>query len=156
MLKLFRTDSEHRDYEKLTDLLNEDLAGRYKVEPSLFAKINEKRLSWAVVLYHGEVAIGCGAIRPFEENSVEIKRVYIHPDHRGSGAAYQLLAELENWAKEMSYSRIVLETGTGQPEAIKFYKKHGYTSIPNYCEGTSASRCFEKMLKHDQKQCVAG
>ncbi|UII25175.1 GNAT family N-acetyltransferase [Fulvivirga maritima] len=155
MVKLLRTDSEHEDYIHLTHLLNDDLADRYNVEPSLFLKINAKKLSWVVVIYAGDIAIGCGAIRSFDDHSVEIKRVYVHPDHRGSGAAFKLLTELEAWAKELGYSRTVLETGTGQPEAIKFYKKYGYTAIPNYGEGGDLSRCFEKMLVSEVQQCSA-
>jgi GNAT superfamily N-acetyltransferase len=58
------------------------------------------------------------------------------------------LKALENWAREMSYSRCVLETGIRQPDAIALYKKNSYTLIPNYGQyiGVENSLCFEKYL----------
>jgi GNAT superfamily N-acetyltransferase len=54
---------------------------------------------------------------------MEIKRMFTLPKNRGRGLASAVLAELETWAKEMLYKTCILETGKGQPEAIKLYKK---------------------------------
>ena len=59
-----------------------------------------------------------------------------------------VLAELESWAKELAYTKCVLETGIKMPEAIGLYRKMGYQSSPNYgpYAGKELSRCFEKTI----------
>ena len=85
----------------------------------------------------------------FGTDAMEIKRMYVPPEKRGSGIASKVLSELERWAGELSSLRCVLETGKKQPEAIALYTKSGYTRIPNYGQyiGKDNSVCFEKMLR---------
>ncbi len=75
---------------------------------------------------------GCGAFRRHgDEPSVvaEIKRMYVRPTHRGSGLAAAILAALETRASAAGYTRLILETGAAQPEAMAFYQRCGYTEI---------------------------
>jgi GNAT superfamily N-acetyltransferase len=67
---------------------------------------------------------------------------------RGQGVAAIVLSALEEWAKELGYSRCILETGYKQPEALALYKKSGYSVIPNYGQyaGVANSVCFGKSL----------
>jgi len=79
---------------------------------------------------------------------MEVKRMYVLPQHRGKGLATRILTGLESWAKELSYQKCILETGKRQPEAIALYTKNGYIVIPNYGQykGIENSVCFEKVL----------
>ena len=92
--------------------------------------------------------MACGAFKEFNEDSVEIKRMFVQPDFRGKGIASKALKVLEDWAKELNYSYAVLETGLRQPEAIALYKKNNYTVIDNYApyEYMDNSVCFRKAL----------
>ena len=74
--------------------------------------------------------------------------MYTVPAARSRGLASKLLGELENWAKELSYKRCLLETGLKQNEAIGLYTKNGYKIIANYGQyaGVENSVCFEKIL----------
>ncbi|MEO6589269.1 MAG: GNAT family N-acetyltransferase, partial [Pyrinomonadaceae bacterium] len=60
----------------------------------------------------------------------------------------KILAELENWAKELNFSECILETGLKQPEAIRLYQKSGYETILNYGQyaGVENSVCMKKVL----------
>ena len=93
-------------------------------------------------------AVACGAIRPMEPGTAEVKRMFVRPTHRGRGLARVLLAALETAARDRGYRVVRLETGEGQPEAIALYQRAGYLSIPRYGEFTDdpRSRCFEKIL----------
>ena len=95
-----------------------------------------------------EQAIGCGAFKKFDTNTAEIKRMYVKQAHRGSGVANTVLSSLEQWASEEGFIKCILETGSRQLEANKFYKKSGYRSIPNYGQYTQVedSNCFEKLV----------
>ncbi len=93
--------------------------------------------------------MGCGAIKKYSLNIMEVKRMFTLPEVRGKGIATKILTELEVWAKELSCEKCILETGKKQSEAIELYKKSGYTVIPNYgqYEQIENSVCFEKIIK---------
>jgi GNAT superfamily N-acetyltransferase len=80
---------------------------------------------------------------------MEVKRMYTIPELRGKGIASAILRKLEEWAKEMSNEKCILETGKKQVEAIKLYKKNNYKIIENYGQYANVdnSFCFEKALK---------
>jgi GNAT superfamily N-acetyltransferase len=59
----------------------------------------------------------------------EIKRMYVRDQFRGLGLARAVLAELERSAAEAGITRLILETGQPQPEAIGLYRSSGYTDI---------------------------
>jgi putative acetyltransferase len=82
-------------------------------------------------------------------DAMEIKRMFVTPASRGKGVAAAVLAELEKWAAELSFSACLLETGKRQPEAIRLYTKNGYQPTPNYGQytGIENSLCFRKEIK---------
>jgi len=149
MLKIIRTDSNNSDFQSLVRLLDADLAIRDGDMHGYYAQYNKiDAIKNAVVAYDGETAVGCGAFKPFDDDSVEIKRMYVRPENRGVGIAVEVLKELENWAAELDFKAAVLETGKKQPEAIRLYEKSGYELIPNYGQyiGLENSVCMKKSL----------
>ena len=149
MLKIIRTDSNNSDFQSLVRLLDADLAIRDGDMHGYYAQYNKiDAIKNAVVAYDGETAVGCGAFKPFDDDSVEIKRMYVRPENRGMGIAVEVLKELENWAAELDFKAAVLETGKKQPEAIRLYEKSGYELIPNYGQyiGLENSVCMKKSL----------
>jgi GNAT superfamily N-acetyltransferase len=150
MINLIRTDSENQDFIELIKYLDADLAKRDGNDHSFYAQFNKvDKIKYAIVAYKNGKPVGCGAIKEFTPNAMEIKRMYTSPGSRGTGIATKILTELEVWATELSYERCVLETGKRQPEAIRLYTKSGYQQIPNYGQyvGIENSICFEKELK---------
>ncbi|MGC5746107.1 GNAT family N-acetyltransferase [Chryseobacterium sp. NFX27] len=144
-----RTDSSNIDFQKLVKLLDADLAVRDGDDHEFYHQFNSiDMLKNCVIAYSDGKAVGCGAFKPFSEDTVEIKRMYTDAGWRGKGFASKILNELEVWAKEEGYSRCVLETGIKQPEAIALYEKCGYIRIPNYGQyiGVDNSVCYEKTV----------
>lgn len=93
-------------------------------------------------------AVGCAGLRPLEGGEAEIKRMYVTPEVRGTGVATSILRALEGEARRHGLVRLILETGTGQPDAIRFYEREGYRSIPNfgpYIDGP-LSVCYARAL----------
>ena len=150
MIKLIRTNSENPDFIKLVKFLDADLAIKDGEAHSFYAQFNKiKKIKHVVLAYENKIPLGCGAIKEYDTNTMEVKRMYISPESRKKGIATKILYELEKWAFELSYEKCILETGKKQPEAIGLYKKSGYTQIPNYGQysGVENSVCFEKELK---------
>ena len=144
-----RTDSENEDFQALVRLLDEDLAIRDGADHSFYAQFNKiDTIKNVVVAFQNEFPVGCGAFKKFDDETVEIKRMFVRPEFRGKGIAGVILTELENWATELGFKFAVLETGKKQPEAIRLYEKSGYALIPNYgqYEGMENSVCLKKSL----------
>jgi GNAT superfamily N-acetyltransferase len=149
MITLRRTDSEDPAFVALVKLLDADLAIRDGEDHAFYAQLNKiDKIRHVVIAYEGDTAMGCGAIREFSPDAMEVKRMFVRPEGRQKGIASIVLGELETWAAEMSYARTVLETGTKQPEAIELYTRRGYARIPNYGHyaGVENSLCFQKFL----------
>ncbi|GAA3920745.1 GNAT family N-acetyltransferase [Chitinophaga oryziterrae] len=149
MIKCIRTTSDNKDFQQLVKALDADLRIRDGEEHSFYAQFNKiDALKYVIVAYDDDTAVGCGAIKDYSRDTMEVKRMYVSENKRGQGVASTVLKELEKWAVELNYSKCVLETGKKQPEAIALYKKSNYNIIPNYgqYENVENSVCFEKKL----------
>jgi GNAT superfamily N-acetyltransferase len=150
MIRIIRTNSDNQDFVQLVKQLDADLAERDGKDHSFYAQFNKiDQIKHVVLAYEDSKPVGCGAIKEYASDTMEIKRMYTSPDSRGKGIASRVLLELESWASELSYGKCILETGKKQPEAIGLYKKNGYKVIPNYGQYAEVdnSLCFEKYLK---------
>jgi putative acetyltransferase len=146
-ISLKRTDSGNADFQALVRELDKDLAVRNGEEHSFFDQFNKlDAIKHAVVAYLEDEPVGCGAIKQHSERVWEVKRMFVPEDKRGSGVATVVLLELEEWARELTAEKLILETGYQNPEAIRLYQKNGYRVIPNYGQyvGVASSVCFEK------------
>lgn len=150
MIHLLRTDSSNTDFQKLVVLLDADLKIRDGEDHAFYSQYNKiQAIKHVVVAYQNDEPVGCGAIKEYEPGTMEVKRMYVSENKRGSGIASAVLKELEIWAQQMGYNKCILETGIRQPEAIALYKKNNYKIIPNYGQykGIEDSVCFEKILE---------
>ena len=150
MIQIIRTNSDNTDFIELVKKLDADLAIRDGSDHAFYAQFNKTdKLKQVIVAYQNAIPVGCGAIRSFNADTMEVKRMYTIEDGRGKGIATRVLAELEKWAAELGNKKCVLETGKKQPEAIALYLKCGYTIIANYGQyaGMENSVCFEKLLQ---------
>lgn len=89
-------------------------------------------------------ALGCGGMRPMDENTVEIKRMFAKEKSKGIGS--KILVYLETEAKKMGYSSIKIETRLINRKAVSFYENRGYYRISNYGKYVNNPKavCFEK------------
>lgn len=154
MIMLQRTDSKHPEFIALVKELDDYLKITDGDEHDFYNQFNGiEQLNHVIVAYINDVAVGCGAFKAYDSTSVEIKRMFTSPSSRSKGVASKILNELENWASELNFQSAVLETGKRQVEAVKFYKKCDYRSIPKYGQykDMDNSLCFEKKLMKNEK-----
>ncbi len=95
-----------------------------------------------------KLPVACGAFKEYDNDPVDLKRIFVLDKHRGEGLAKLIVSKLEEIAGKRNYKYAILETGKGQPEAIGLYKGLGYEVIPNYgpYEGNTNSLCMKKAL----------
>lgn len=154
MVKLVRTNSESADFIHLVKELDDYLKITDGDEHTFYNQFNNiDVIKNTIVAYFEEKPIGCGAFKKFDQDCVEIKRMFTKPEFRDKGIASKILKELENWAMELNYSYCILETGTRQTEAVRFYHKSGYSVITNYGQykNIANSICFKKTLLNEKR-----
>ncbi|MBC2638134.1 MULTISPECIES: GNAT family N-acetyltransferase [unclassified Rhodococcus (in: high G+C Gram-positive bacteria)] len=94
-------------------------------------------------------AVGHAALRRNGED-LELKRMFVKSEHRGTGVSTALLSAVEDAAVRAARSRLILQTGDRQPDAVRLYEKSGYSRIPTFSpyEILPFSKCFEKVFDH--------
>jgi GNAT superfamily N-acetyltransferase len=102
-----------------------------------------------VIGWDDGVPVACGGVRIVEPGLGELKRMYVVPPARRRGIARSLLAHLEDQARALGASRLRLETGLNQPEAIALYESAGYVAVPpfGYYAGAPLARHLAKELE---------
>jgi GNAT superfamily N-acetyltransferase len=125
---------DHPDVTRLIAAMGSELDLRYGGEDGLSPARADDFLPPGLLLVADldGVAVGCGGIRPYGEDAGEIKRMYVDPTVRGRGVARALLAALVAHARQQGMRRLVLETGTEQPEAVGLYESEGWARIPAF------------------------
>jgi putative acetyltransferase len=149
MIVIKRTNSDNPDFKALTNLLDITLCDIYGTKQEDFEEYNRiDNLDTVVLAYEGDTPIGCGCFKRFNADTIEIKRMFVKPDHRRKGVASRMLYEIESWALELRYSYAALETGNRQLDAIDLYQNLGYTITSNYGQYTDSeiSVCMMKSL----------
>ena len=128
---MFRIALEHPDQPDVMQLIAQlDAYQKPLYPPESHHGIDMKALTqpnviFAVARSPEGAAVGCGAV-VLNEDYGELKRMFVQPSRRGQGIAKALLAFLETQAAERGSPRMMLETGTLQPEAIGLYERAGY------------------------------
>ena len=150
MVSLRRTRPSDDDFAALVKELDRELFERYPEfqDDNDFLNIvpSDARV---VVAYDNGVPVGCGCFKDtIDPGEAELKRMFVRRDSRGRGISKLICGELEKWAAETGYRRMILETGVRQPEAIGLYESAGFRKINNYGEyqENGMSVCMEKVL----------
>lgn len=85
-----------------------------------------------IVVMDGPITVAGGGFRRYDATTCEVKRMWTHPSYRRRGLAARVLKALEDAAREVGYSSLILETGPRQPEAEALYASLGYRRIEYY------------------------
>ncbi|MGW0228656.1 GNAT family N-acetyltransferase [Actinopolymorpha singaporensis] len=146
---------DHPDAQTLTEQVQQEYVVRYggidrsPIDPREF----DPPTGLFLVGYLDGRPVGCAGWRtpPYTllwPGDAEVKRMYVAPEARGRGLARRMLAALERDAAAAGKTRMVLETGLGQPEAITLYLSAGYAPIPSFGlhRDSPGNRCYARSL----------
>jgi GNAT superfamily N-acetyltransferase len=158
VLELRAVPYDHPDVALLVSAVQREYVTRYgdedatPVDPAHFAPPH----GFFTVGYVAGEPVACGGWRARDGRSdaalrsgdAEVKRMFVHAEHRGRGYARAVLAELERTAAARGRRRAVLETGTRQPEAVALYESAGYLPVAKFgvYRHSPTSRCYAKIL----------
>lgn len=130
-----RTDGKNEDFIENCRLLDMDLDRRVgrQIKREKYQKFNQlDEIREAIVVYDDGKPVGGGAIRRYDDATVELKRVFVHNEYQGQGIGSRLVSLLIEWAAQLGYRRMILETGELLAESCAVYRKQEFAVIPNY------------------------
>ncbi len=88
-----------------------------------------------LVMTDGDRIICTGAIRRIDDETCELKRLWLLFDYHGQRLGYRMMQELLAFARAEGYQRMRLETDQiHQTRAFEFYKRLGFYEIPRYSD----------------------
>ncbi|SHM21481.1 GNAT family N-acetyltransferase [Flavobacterium chilense] len=148
-IKVVKTTSENPDFISLIKIFDTFLWDRYPELKKDYWGNNLIEFNANVVLiYLDEKAVASGCFKKYNENTVELKRMFVSPEARGLGLAQLVIKELEKEAKNQGFQIMILETLYKQIEAISLYQKVGFEIIENYepYVGLSNSICMSRFI----------
>jgi len=133
LLRIEAVGYDHPDAARLIGEVQQEYVVRYGGEDRAPIELADFTPPSGLFLvgYAEGAAVACGGWRAHGADA-EIKRMYVTPAARGRGLARRVLAELERTARDAGHRRVILETGSQQPEAVALYRSSGYTGIPAY------------------------
>jgi GNAT superfamily N-acetyltransferase len=139
--------------------MDEEMEERYgmtHIDPEQVARINAALsvdpatiAATVLAISDGGTPTGHAALRPHGDDGWEVKRVIVLSAARGEGVGQGLMLHLEEIAREAGVTRLILQTGDRQPEAVRLYERIGYLPIPVYAPYDVVlpqSFCFAKAL----------
>ena len=148
-LSFVQTGVEAPDAQTMLRELNETLMGILGHNGTAHVCLDDfsKEKAFFLVGYDDDIPVCCAGVRRMDDRTGEIKRVYARKNRKGIGAA--LMKAVEELAGRTGYRRLVLECREGNPHAIAFYRKNGYTVCENYppYDNEADGVCLDKDLE---------
>lgn len=94
-------------------------------------KYQPPRGSMYLIYYDGALA-GCVGMKPSDEESAELKRLYLRPAFRGHNLGEQMLMRIMEDARAAGYRRLRLDTLPALRTALSLYRRIGFHEIDPY------------------------
>ena len=86
------------------------------------------------IAYYNNKAAGCIALRKFENDGCEMKRLFVRPEYRHLKIGKKLVDKIIEDARELKYKYMVLDTLSNLHEAVSLYRKSGFQEVEAYYE----------------------
>lgn len=90
--------------------------------------------------------IACGAVRKLDDDRVELRRIWVTPEHRGQGHARTLVRALENKVRAFGATTAVVSLNEEMTEGIAMFRKRGYEPVDSFHDATTASVFLARQL----------
>jgi ribosomal protein S18 acetylase RimI-like enzyme len=148
-LHIFRAGEQDREAAfQIVEEYNNAVSVMLRDSPESFAKDYFQSGAGLWLAQSGTQLVGCIALRPLHthQQAGEIKRLYVRPEFRASGAALALLVALERYAKAIGYRWLYLDSKDDLQAALRFYRRQGYQACEPYNQNPQATVFMRKAL----------
>ncbi|MCR5529089.1 MAG: GNAT family N-acetyltransferase [Saccharofermentans sp.] len=137
----------HDFYLKTEEFYSSIVGGRKNREAFIPYNISES-IADVLIAESDGIAVGCGGLKMYSRNAIEIKRLWVDKEYRGNHIATEIMERLEDRAEREGCTRLILQTRPSMEEAISLYTKRGYKQIDNYppYDKLEGAICFEKRI----------
>lgn len=139
----------HPDFVALTEFLDAELAEKNGSLQALYSRYNKLAgIEDIFLAYVGGAPVGCASMKRFDDETYEVKRVFVAKDFRRFGIAEEMMRLIEVKAREKGVRHLILETSKSFEPAVGLYEKLSYDVIENYGQykGMDNSVCMKKAL----------
>jgi len=146
---LKKTTTVDKDFLYLVSCLDNELWNELNEDQATYDQFNKvDNIETALVVYSGDEPVACGCFKQYDNETAEIKRMFVLKAYRGMGLSKKILRGLEQWALKKGYRYAILETSIHFKTARSLYESNGYKITPNYSpyEGLAESICMKKEL----------
>ena len=151
----YRLANTINDYQ-LGKKLVEEYAALLKVDLS-FQNISEELLTidqqyhepagGLILAFYNDEPIGCAGVRNLDDETAELKRMYVKSEYRGYKIGASLLQLSIDLSKQLGYKKLRLDTLANMTQAQNLYRSFGFIEIPAYRPNPLAGTIYmEKQL----------
>lgn len=136
-ITLKQIDFDNEDFiilcDELDQFLNEAIGGESIREK--YKKFNHlDTMDYVIAAYDEGKPVGCGALRKYSLEDIEVKRVFVREAYRRKNVGGALLEQLVLKSRELGFKRMILETGDFLKASMRLYSRYGFERIENYGE----------------------
>lgn len=138
------TEGSNDDFIRLVRLLDEEslaMVGDDNLPHKQFKQAKDDNTT-VVVVYDGMTPVACGSFKNYNEDTVEMKRVFVRKVYRNKGLATKVMHNLEKLALAQGHAYAILETGGNIQATVDLYKHLHYDMIHNYGEYEKDMNCI--------------
>ena len=100
-----------------------------------------------LLAWEGNDLAACGALRRLDDDSSEIRRVFVRPRFRGRGLARTISMSLMGEARRIGYATVKLDVPPKLSEGLKLYQSLGFSEIPAYAGQPAGAICLEARVR---------
>lgn len=116
--------------KKLDDFQNDIFPERVSLK--MRALDGLEKLEKILLMYDENKIIACGALKPVNDNTAELARMYTDNNYRGQGLAKNIIKEILKYAKTKGYKKIILDTWKDSTSARNLYASLGFKERPPF------------------------
>ena len=125
-------DEVFRHFYLITEEYYSSLVGGKENRKSFIPYNLSSSIENVLLVFCNNKPVACSGLKRYSDTDVEIKRVWVEPDYRGNHIAKNMMQYLEEKAKQLGFSRMILQTREIMPDAVMLYTSLNYYIINNY------------------------
>ena len=143
-ITLRRTDSDSGEFKNLISNHDKELESY----SDIYKNDSEIQGASIIIAYYDNKPVGCASFDHYDNDTIEIKKLYVLPEFRDVGISEIVLKDLEQWARENKYNNAILETRFPYNREVNIFEDNGYNIIEKFgnYKYIENSICYGKKL----------